>query len=386
MSTKYSKLPQEGVDPQPLTPLQQEAYNSVFGPKRDYSPLHSYNPRGSIRRESKTPSGSKKAVVIREVSKQTCPSGISPDLDVVNNDGKHIKLVPFIRYLYNTRNTYCKDKTHSNFVWDATIDKYCCSENPEYVLTRLNHLLNALENGVGNVNVNSGNSHEFDLIKREINKIFKFLFPDDTGFGLETDQRNFDIRVEVEEKLDRLIFENDTGEPTRRLLSPEFIRWFDTYVDFAGKKKDPKNFPDISETRNDPDKALKVANFIENLASKEYHAREGKLPTAEMKHTFIQTVLKNRLPYYNKDVDYRPYAWTEDTLPTTRDAANIKWESVYTRHATILPSEEKDGSSPAKHGGRQYHLKKKYKLKSRTKSKSKSKVNTKNTRRIRRKW
>ena len=388
MSTKYSKLPQEGVDPQPLIPLQQEAYNSVFGPKRDYSPLHSYNPssikQGSIRHESKTPSGSKKAVVIGEVSKQTCPSGKSPDLDVVK-DGKPINLVPFLRYLYNTRNTYCKDQAYPNFVWDATIDKYCCSENPEYVLTRLNHLLNALENGVGNVNVNSGNSHNFDLIKREINKIFKFLFPDDTGFDvdLETNQRNFYIRVKVEEKLDSLIFENDTGEPTVPLVSRQFIRWFNTYVDFAQNKNDPENFPDISETHNNPDKALKVATFIEKLASKQYSAREGKLPTDELKHKFIQDVLKNKLPYYNKDVDYRSYAWTEDIPPTTKQEANDRWgKYAISPRGEVLDHGSPAPASPFKHGGRKYHLKKKYKSKSRTKSK----VNTKNTRRIRRKW
>lgn len=399
VSTGYSKLPTHHhhvePKPKPLTPLQQKAYDSVFRHKRDYSPLqqqYSYNPssikqrQGAIRPKSKTPSGSKKVTL--KVSRQRCPSGTSPDFRVEDKDGKRINLVPFLRYLYDTRNTYCKNQSYPNFVWDATIDKYCCSENPEDKMTRLNHLLDALENGVGNVDVNSDNSHNFDLIKSEINKIFKFFFPDDTGFDLETDQRNLDIRVEVEEKLDRLIFENDTGEPTRRLLSPEFIRWFDTYVDFADEQKDPENFPDISETHNDPDKALKVATFIEKLASKQYSAREGKPPTDELKRKFIQDVLRNKLPYYNKDVDYRSYAWTEDILPTTRDAANFNWKSLYRRHA-ILPSDKDDEEeeedevldhgSPAKHGGRQYHLKKKYKSKSRTK------FNTKNTRRIRRK-
>ena len=396
-SNRYSKLPthHHHVEPKPLTPLQQKAYNSVFGHKRDYSPLqqqYSYNPssikQGSIHRKSKTPSGSKKVTL--KVSRQRCPSGTSPDFRVEDKDGKRIKLVPFLRYLYETRDNYCKNQSYPNYVWDATIDKYCCSENPEDKMTRLNHLLDALENGVGNVDVNSGNSHNFDLIKSEINKIFKFFFPDDTGFGFETDQRNLDIRVKVEEKLDRLIFENDTGEPTRTLISRQFIHWFDTYVDSADKQKDTENYPDISETRNDPDKALKVATFIEKLASEQYRAREGKPPTDVLKHKFIQDVLNNKLPYYNKDVDYRSYAWTEDILPTTRDAANSNWKSVYRRHTMDDEEEEEEedevldhGSpapaSPAKHGGRQYHLKKKYKSKSRTK------FNTKNTRRIRRK-
>jgi hypothetical protein len=365
-STKqYSELPKDGVDPQPLTLLQQEACNSVFGHKRNYSPLqqHSYNPKsikqGAIRStsKSKTPSGSKKVVNISEVSKQTCPSGISPDFDVVSN-GKRIKLVPFLRYLYDTRNTYCKNKTYPNFVWDATIDKYCCSENPEDILTRLNHLLDALENGVGNVNVNSSNSPKFDLIKSEINKIFKFLFPDDTGFDLKTNKRNLAIRQKVEEKLDSLIFENDTGEPTRTLISPEFKRLFDNYV--TQMERD-KTLPDIS----DPEKAEEVAVKIETIASNEYSAKYKKMPTETMKANYIRDVLAALPEYYKQPVlpkdSFSPFTPT----PTTKKTANAKW---------------------ARYGGRQHHLKKKYKSKSKPKSKSNSKVNTKNTRRIRRKW
>ena len=377
MSSKYSKLPPHVddtlvSDPIPLIPLQQKAYDSVFKDKQNYSQLHSYNPKsikqGAIRRTSETPRGSK-TVVIPEVSQQTCPSGISPDFDVVNKNGKRVKLVPFIRYLYETRNTYCKNKKYPNYVWDATIDKYCCSESPEDILTRLNHLLDALENGVGNVNINSSVIDTFDEIKNEINKIFKFLFPDDSGFGDEINNRNLDIRRKVEEKLDSLISENDTGLPLPTMplptmpLSPAFIHWFSTYVDLAQMQNDPENFPDISDI-SDPQKARKIATVIEIIASK------GRItiytttpPTAKMKETFIRDVL-SKLPDFNPDLDYRSPAWTEDIPPTTTKMANAIWD---------------------KRGGRQYHLKKKYKSKSKSKSKSNSKVNTKNTRRIRRK-
>lgn len=364
-SKQYSKLPKDegGVVsvPEPLTLLQQEAYNSVFGHKRNYSPLqqHSYNPnsikQGAIRStsKSKTPRGS---VVIPEVSQQTCPSGKSPVFDVVRN-GKRIKFVPFIVYLNKTRDDYCAHhKTHPYYVWDATVDKYCCSENPEDQLTRLNHLLDALENGVGNVNVNSSNSPNFNLITSEINKIFKFLFPDDTGFGIETDKRNLDIRQKVYEKLDSLISENDTGEPTVPLLSPAFKRLFDNYV--AQMARD-ENLPDIF----DPEKAEEVAGKIEKIASDEYFAESKKMPTKAMNKKFIQMVLA-ALPEYDK----QPAALTKDShspsTPTTKQTANAKWDQ---------------------YGGRQHHLKKKYKSKSRTKSKSKSNVNTKRTRRTCRK-
>jgi hypothetical protein len=360
-SNQYSKLPKDEDGPEPLTLLQQEAYNSVFGHKRNYSPLqqHSYNPKsikqGAIRStsKSKTQRGS---VVIPEVSQQTCPSRKRPVFDVVSN-GKRIKIVPFIVYLNKTRDDYCKhdDETYPYYVWDDTIDKYCCSENPEDPLTRLNHLLDALENGVGNVNVNSSNSPNFDVITREINKIFKFLFPDDTGFGIKTDKRNLDIRRKVDEKLDSLISENDTGEPTVPLLSPAFKRLFDNYV--AQMARD-ETLPDIF----DPEKAEEVAGKIEKIASDEYFADSKKMPTKAMNKKFIQRVLA-ALPEYDK----QPAALTKDShspsTPTTKQTANAKWDQ---------------------YGGRQHHLKKKYKSKSR-KSKSKSKVNAKRTRRTCRK-
>jgi hypothetical protein len=49
------------------------------------------------------------------------------------------------------------------------------------------------------------------MVKSEINDTFKLLFPDVTGFGIETDKRNLEIRKEVEEKLESLIADNHTG-------------------------------------------------------------------------------------------------------------------------------------------------------------------------------
>lgn len=343
---KYSKIPAESDTlvpvPVPLSPLQQEAYNSVFEHKRTYRPLHSYNPTSGT---SKTPrddskKSKKKFHIHEEVPKQTCRK--NPTFDKSKN-------VPFRIYLHETRNDYCvSHNPYKHYVWDATIDKYCCSENPEDKLIRLKHLLDVLENGVGNVDVNSSNIQGFDLIKNEINKIFKFLFPDKTGFGFETDQRNFNIRKEVNDKLDSLILENDTGEPTVPLLTPALKRLFDNYV---AQRALNKTLPDIFN----PEKAREVAVIIERIASDEYvktPEAKGKKPTEAMKEQFIQMTLAALLEYK------RP------PTRTTIETANAKWANY-----------DKKG------GGRKYHLKKKYK----SKSKPKSKVNTKRTRRIRRK-
>jgi hypothetical protein len=224
----YSKIPETDTVSriEPLTDLQKEAYNSVFNPNRVSQQLqlrlHEYDSKYTKKRAIRNETTSKKTVMFNEVSKQKCPPGKSPDFHVTDRYGKSVKVVPFLRYLYPNRNTFCKNKTYPNYVWDASIDKYCCSENPEDILIRLNHLLDTLENGVGNVNINSSISSNFDIIKNEINKIFKLLFPDDTGFGDETDTRNFEIRKEVENKLDSLISENDTGLQTSHVSPSDY--------------------------------------------------------------------------------------------------------------------------------------------------------------------
>lgn len=359
---KYSKLPTDPDTlvpvPVPLIPLQQEAYNSVFEHKRTYRPLHSYNPTSGT---SKTPrDDSKKEVHIHEVPKQTCRK--SP---VFDKNGKRIK-VPFRIYLHETRNDYCvSHRLHKHYVWDATIDKYCCSQNPENKLIRLKHLLDVLENGVGNVDVNSSNIQGFDLIKNEINKIFKFLFPDKTGFGFETDQRNFNIREEVNDKLDSLILENDTGEPTVPLLTLALKRLFDNYVAQMALNK---TLPDIFN----PEKAREVAVIIERIASDEYVKTPeamGKKPTEAMKEKFIRMTLAALLEYK------RP------STRTTTQTANAKWVNYERKGAGAAIFSPVGKGVVGSGGGRKYHLKKKYK----SKSKPKSKVNTKRTRRIRRK-
>lgn len=208
---------------EPLTDLQQEAYKSVFNPNREHAPIHAVHSNKSKTSKKK---GEKHKVQFNEetVSKKECQPGKRPSFDVRNKFGNSVKIVPFLNYLGERRNMFCKNKAYPNYVWDASIDKYCCSESPEDVLTRLNHLLDTLENGVGNVNINSSSSSHFDTIKDEINRIFKLLFPDDTGFGDETDKRNFEIRQQVEDKLDSLISGNDTGLPTSR-QSPSDYSW-----------------------------------------------------------------------------------------------------------------------------------------------------------------
>lgn len=222
MSTKYLKLSETDSRVEPLTELQQEAYNSVFNPNRERTPIHAVHSSKSKKSSKK---GEKhKSIRFNEetVSKKECPPDKRPSFDVKNRFGKSIRIVPFIHYLHDRRNIICRNETYPNYVWDASIDKYCCSENPEDILNRLNHLLDTLENGVGNVNINSKNSSNFDIIKNEINKIFKILFPDYSGLGDETDKRNFEIRKEVEDKLDSLISENDTGEQTSRVSPSDY--------------------------------------------------------------------------------------------------------------------------------------------------------------------
>jgi hypothetical protein len=125
-----------------------------------------------------------------------------------------------------------------------------------------------------------------------------------------------------------------------------------------------KTLPDIS----DPKKAEEVAVKIETLASNEYSAKYKKMPTETMKANYIRDVLA-ALPEY-----YKQPALPKDPFPTTKTTANANWA----RYGAPLEA--------GAQWGRQHHLKKKYKSKSKPKSKSKSKVNTKNTRRIRRKW
>lgn len=197
----------------PLTPLQQDAYNLVFNPNRVRShelQLHDYHSssrtKGEIRRRK--PSHTKVNFNEESVSKQSCPSGESPDCPV--------KPIPIPVYLDKSRDKYCKNKTYPNFVWDANIDKYCCSETPENILTRLNHLMDALEHAVDNVNISQKSINRFTIIKNEINAIFKVLFSDETG-SADANLRNFEIRRNVENKLESLIADNHTGLQTGEL-------------------------------------------------------------------------------------------------------------------------------------------------------------------------